>query len=223
MEHVFEEKDLGVTFDSDMSFSEHIASKINKANAITGLVRRSFTFLDCASFIKLYCAMIRPHLEYAQSIWSPHLLKDVDAIEYVQIRATKLVDGLSNMSYSERLRKLNLPTLVYRRLRGDLIEMFKHVNTYDPDTVAASFQRRLRPSRKHNFQVHEPTPKDGIRGVQANSFHYRIPTIWNNLPKQVVDATSIDSFKNMLDKLWENQPMKYDHRATLQIQIDTGS
>ena len=100
MEHVFEEKDLGVTFDSNMSFSEHIANKVNKANAITGLVRRSFTFLDCASFIKLYCAMIRPHLEYAQSIWSPHLLKDIDAIENVQIRATKLVDGLNNLSYS---------------------------------------------------------------------------------------------------------------------------
>ena len=220
LEHVFEEKDLGVIFDSDLSFSEHIASKINKGNSIVGLIRRSFTFLDCASFTKLYCAMVRPHLEYAQSIWSPHLLKDIDAIENVQIRATKLVDGLSNLSYSERLRKLNLPTLVYRRLRGDLIEMFKHVNNYDPSTVAPSFLRRFRPSRKHEFQIHEPIPRDGVRGVQANSFHYRIPTIWNNLPNNVVNASSIDSFKNKLDKLWENQPMKYDHRATLQIQID---
>ena len=220
MEHVFDEKDLGVTFDSDMSFGEHIANKINKANSITGLIRRSFTFLDCASFTKLYCAMVRPHLEYAQSIWSPHLLKDIDAIENVQIRATKLVDGLSNLSYSERLRKLNLPTLKYRRHRGDLIEMFKHMKTYDSSIVAPSFQHRFRPSRKHKFQIHDPAPKDGIRGVQANSFHYRIPRIWNNLPNNVVDASSLESFKNKLDKLWENQPMKYDDRATLRIQID---
>ena len=48
-------------------------------------------------------------------------MKDIDAIENVQMRATKLVDGFQNLSYSERLQKLNLPTLVYRRLRGDLI------------------------------------------------------------------------------------------------------
>ena len=85
MEHVYEEKDLGVTFDSDVSFREHIANKINKANSITGLIRRSFTFLDCESFTKLYCALVRPHLEYGQSIWSPHLMKI--AIENVQINS----------------------------------------------------------------------------------------------------------------------------------------
>ena len=97
---------------------------------------------------------------------------------------------------------------------------FKHVNNYDPSTVAPSFQRRFRPSRKHEFQIHEPIPRDGVRGVQANSFHYRIPTVWNNLPNNVVNASSLDSFNKKLYKLWENQPMKYDHRATLQIQID---
>ena len=71
MEHVFEEKDLGVTFDSDLSFSEHMANKINKANSISGLIRRSFTFLDCDTFKKLYCAFVRPHLEYGHRIWSP--------------------------------------------------------------------------------------------------------------------------------------------------------
>ena len=200
-----------------MSFREHTANKINIANSITGLIRRSFTFRDCESFRNLYCAFVRPHLEYGQSIWSPHLLRDIDAIEKVQMRATKIVDGLQNLSYSERLKKLNLPTLAYRRLRGDLIEMFKHVHIYDPSTVAPSFQRRLRPSRKHEYQLHEPVPNDGIRGVQANSFHYRIPRIWNQLPHQVVSASSVDSFKAKLDNLWSNQAIKYDHRAMLQI------
>ena len=217
MEHVYEEKDLGVTFDSDMSFREHMASKIKKANSIIGLIRRSFTFLDCESFTRLYCALVRPHLEYGQSIWSPHLMKDLDAIEKVQMRATKLVDGLQNLSYKERLEKLNLPTLKYRRLRGDIIEIYKHVHVYEAAIVASSFQRRCRPSRKHDHQIHEPVAKDGIRGVQANSFHYRIPTIWNNLPRTVVEAQTLDKFKNRIDKLWDKQPMRYDHRATLQI------
>ena len=129
------------------------------------------------------------------------------------------IDGLHNMSYSERLQKLDLPTLRYRRLRGDIIEIFKHVHSYDASIVAPSFQRRFRPSRKHGYQLHEPVPRDGIRGVQANSFHYRVPVIWNNLPRKVVEACTLDTFKNRLDKLWENQPMKYDHRATLQIDL----
>ena len=70
IEHVFEEKDLGVIFDSSATFEEHISAKIKKANSIAGLIRRSFTFLDSNSFIKIYSAFVRPHLEYAQCVWS---------------------------------------------------------------------------------------------------------------------------------------------------------
>ena len=179
-----------------------------------GLIRRSFTFLDCDSFTRLYCAQVRHHLEYGQSVWAPHLLRDLDAIENVQIRATKQVDGLSNLNYSERLQKLNLPTLAYRRLRGDLIEIYKHVHTYDSSIVSPTFCRRSRPSRKHDYQLLEPVSNDGIRGVQANSFYFRVPKIWNNLPSDVVDAKTLDTFKNRLDKLFDNHPIKYDHRVT---------
>ena len=83
-----------------------------------GLIRRSFAYLDETFFVKLYTALVRPHLEYAQSVWSPHLKRFTDLIENVQIRATKLVDHLGNLEYSERLKRLNLPTLAFRRLRG---------------------------------------------------------------------------------------------------------
>ena len=75
LEHVFEEKDLGVTVDFEMSFSEHICLKVKKANAIMGLIRRSFSFLDVALFRKLYTTFVRPHIEYAQVVWSPFLMK----------------------------------------------------------------------------------------------------------------------------------------------------
>ena len=112
----------------------------------------------------------------------------VSSLEAVQIRATKQVDNLSNMAYPERLKKLNLPTLAYRRLRGDLIEMFKHVNIYDSEILPSVFQRRSRPSRKHGCQLYERTAKDGFRGVQLNSFYYRVPKVWNNLPSSVIEA-----------------------------------
>ena len=74
-----------------------------------GLIRRSFSFLNCDLFKRLYTTFVRPHLEYAQVVWSPHLVKQVKMIENVQIRATKLVDGLSDLDYPERLKKLELP------------------------------------------------------------------------------------------------------------------
>ena len=95
-----------------------------------GLIRRTFSYLDEHLFKQLYTTFVRPHIEYAQSVWSPHLLKHVKQLENVQIRATSQVDVMKKMEYSERLRKLDLPTLLYRRERGDMIEVWKHFNTY---------------------------------------------------------------------------------------------
>ena len=122
IEHVFEEKDLSVVFDSEQTFKENICEKVRKANCLNGLIRRSFSYLDCKMFLKIYTSFVRPHLEFAQAVWAPFMMKYVNIIENVQIRATKLVDGLGKLEYKERLAILNLPTLVYRRLRGDMIE-----------------------------------------------------------------------------------------------------
>ncbi len=75
--------------------------------------------------------MVRPHLEYGCCIWSPRLKKDIEIVERVQQRATKLVPGLRNIPYHERLIKLGLPTLSYRRLRFDMIQVFKLLCGYD--------------------------------------------------------------------------------------------
>ena len=214
LEHVFEEKDLGVTIDSELKFEEHMSAKVKKANSIVGLIRRSFSFLDCALFKTLFITFVRPHLEYAQAVWAPHLRKHINMIENVQIRATKLVDGLGKLDYPERLKKLELPTLAYRRARGDMIELYKHFHKYDKSTLPHTFQPRNRISRKHNFQLVWKMPKDGIRGLQTNSFYYRTTQIWNDLPKEVVHVTNINSFKNMLDKTWTNYPIKYNHIRT---------
>ena len=76
----------------------------------------------------------------AITVWSPNLQKHINMIENVQIRATKLADGLSHLDYPERLRKLELPTLVYRRARGDMIQLYKHFHIYDKATLSLSFQ-----------------------------------------------------------------------------------
>ena len=126
--------------------------------------------LDCQLFKKLYITFVRPHLEYAHAVWAPHLSKYTNMIENVRIRTTKLVDGLGGLDYTKRLKKLDLPTLAYRRARGDMIELFKHFHAYDKATLPLSFQPRNRISRKPKFQLVWKLPKDGTRGLQANSF-----------------------------------------------------
>ena len=212
LEHVPDEKDLWVTIDDEMKFEEHITRKVRVANSIVGQIRRSFSFLDTETFRRIFVAFVRPHLEYCQSVWSPHLRRNIDALENVQIRATKLVDGLSDLDYSERLKRINLPTLAYRRRRGDMIEVYKHFNFYDSSTLPSSFNPRDRPSRQHKFQLHTPPSTDGVRGSQKNSFYHRVVPIWNNLPKNVAEAETLDDFKSALDALWQDDPCKYNHR-----------
>ena len=128
-------------------------------------------------------------------------------IEAVQIRATKLVDGLKHLEYKERLERCKLTTLRFRRLRGDMIEVYKHFYFYDQNCIPPSFKRNTRPSRRHNFQLCLPKVLDGDRGIHHNFFYSRIVTIWNDLPKHVVDAESINVFKNRM-----NHPLKYNHK-----------
>ena len=154
-------------------------------------------------------------------MWSPHLKRFTDLIENVQIRATKLVDHLGNLEYSERLKRLNLPTLAFRRLRGDLIEMYKHFAKYDREIVSESFQPKERVNRRHRFQLHERAARDGVRGVQNNSFYYRIAKHWNNLPAEVVEAPSVDAFKNRLDKESKDNPLKFDYNAARSTESDS--
>ena len=118
-------KDLGITFDLDMKFRKHTSDCINKAIQITGLLRCSFLHINCKSFSKLFKTLIRPVLEYGYIIWSPRFKKDIEAIERVQKRATKLVYNVRNTSYIDRLRVLKIPSLTYRRFRGDMIQVYK--------------------------------------------------------------------------------------------------
>ena len=214
IEHVSFEKDLGIVIDEELTFEEHICTKVRIANALVGQIRRTFSYLDGETLKKLFTSLVRPHLEYGQSVWSPFLMRHIDLIERVQERATKLVDGMADLDYSQRLKKLGLTTLRFRRLRGDLIEMHKHFHLHDKDAITGpSFQTRDRPSRRHNHQVLEPA-RTRERGIRENSFYGRTSRIWNALPRNVAESKTVNSFKNALDKYFEAHPLKYNHKDT---------
>ena len=92
------------------------------------------------ALLVLYKTLIRPILDYGNLIWFPTLKKDIRAIENVQRRVTKILPQLSNLCYEERLKKLSLSTLMYRRNRMDMIQVFKIVQNIDDISMNGLFE-----------------------------------------------------------------------------------
>jgi hypothetical protein len=95
------EKYIGVLVDENLSFSKHIQNQVNKANSIMGLIRRIYAHLDEQSFKYLFQTLVRPHIEYAEAVWTPFKVGDIDKIENVQRRATKQVPTLKTWSITK--------------------------------------------------------------------------------------------------------------------------
>ena len=120
-----------VTMNANMKVSEQCRIAASKGNQVLGMIRRNKTYKEKSLTVPLYKAIVRPHLEYCIQAWNPHLRKDIDMLEKIQRRATKLIPGLRDLRYEERLKKCGLTTLETQRLRGDQIEVFKILNGYE--------------------------------------------------------------------------------------------
>jgi hypothetical protein len=127
LEQVSTIKDLGVLISNNLSWSKHIESIVSKANKTLGLIKRICKEVKNINTRRiLYCALVRPKLEYASSVWSPYTIKHRLFIENVQRRATKFILNYpDNMSYVDRLQKTNQLPLDFRREISDLILLFK--------------------------------------------------------------------------------------------------
>ena len=134
-------------------------------------------------------------------------------LENVQHRATKSIPGLSNLSYEERLRKINIPTLAYRRIRGDMIETYEILSEkYDPEVSNFINLRDDSNTRGHIYKINKSRARLNVRKY---SFCMRIVDQWNSLPSDVVEAKTVNSFERRLDKLWRDQPIYYNYRDTI--------
>ena len=125
IESVQQEKDLGVVITNDLKSSNQCIEAVKKAQKLLGYIKRQFRTRNRETILTLYNALVRPHLEYAVQFWSPSLRKDIERLEALQARATKLIPSIRHLGYVRRLERLNLYSLEKRRLRGQLIETFK--------------------------------------------------------------------------------------------------
>ena len=157
----------------------------------------------------LHRGLIRPAIEFGVMVWNPSRMSSVHALESIQRRATKLVPELRDLTYPERLRRLKLPALTFRRVRGDMIETFKYVNGhYDVDMSSLFMLSTNSRTRGHSRRLTKIRCKSALR---SHFFSHRVVNVWNSLPEEVVSAPNINTMKARLDKLWENHPAKFDY------------
>ena len=90
--------------DNKLNMSQQYDLAAKKANSILGCIARIIESRAREVIIPLYSTLVRPHLEYCVQFWVPHFQKDIDKLECVQRRVTRMVEGLASMTYGERLR-----------------------------------------------------------------------------------------------------------------------
>ena len=118
-------KDLGVFVQESQGVGLQVQQVIKKANGILSFIARGMEFKNREVMLQLYKVLVSPHLEYCVQFWSPYLRKEILTLEEVQRRLTRLIPELRGLAYEERLRRLGLYSLEFRRMRGDLIETYK--------------------------------------------------------------------------------------------------
>ena len=156
LEEVEEEKDLGMLIPRTPSVSNNCAVTVKKANQIAGHIYRTVTHKSVQTVVSLYKALVRPHLEYGSLVWSPYLKKDILSIEKVQRRVTKIIPSISAITYEERLKRTGLISLENRRLRADLLEVFKILKVFVKVDPATHFSMSDRRSRGHTLKLEKP-------------------------------------------------------------------
>ena len=190
------ECDLGVLTNSTLDWSDNVKDSIAKANRMIGWISRNVIDRSREVMLLVYKALIRPHVEYCVQIWTPTARQGnwptILALEKVQRKFTRLIEGVGVLPYGERLNKLGLTTLAERRIRGDLIETFK---------ILSGIVNYGRSLFKLSASGRNLVSMASINDKNRNDFFSnRVIKYWNKLPLYVKRSDDVNSFKINLDK-----------------------
>lgn len=197
LRHVEQQEDLGITVTGNLKWYVHISKITKKANSLLYFIQRAFQDRSIDLILKIYKSYIRPKIEYGQIIWSPYFQKDIDLIEKIQRKVTKMPHELKDLEYEDRLAMLNLTTLKQRRLRGDLIETYKILNCFYTCPLNIYHPCQTPQLRGHSRRLE----KERSSKLQRKNFlTNRIVYPWNSLSEESVSVPTLNSFKNKIDQ-----------------------
>ena len=192
------QRDLGVQIHQSLKPATHINHAVKKAQKILALIKRTISYKSRDVLVRLYKSHVRCHLEYASSVWRPWLIKDINALENVQRRFIKMVQGVTGNSYEERLKDLGLTTIKARHERADMIQTFKLRNGIDiiesSSISTQSHPYSTRGSARNNLLFNHKK-----LDIRKYFFTERIKSSWNKLSSETRTAPSLESFKNRYD------------------------
>jgi hypothetical protein len=187
------ERDLGLIVTENYDWAKQTQTAVNKANKILGCLKNSFTYYTSNIAKIVYPVFVRPHLEFASSVWNPHQKKLICMLENVQRRATKTSDNWK-MTYEERLNKMGLTNISIRRKRSNLIQCYKLLNGIDKVNWNNNIiQINETNNRRNKFRL----IRENIKNCTSryNFLLNRIATTWNNLPKDIVESEIVNIFQ----------------------------
>ena len=191
-------RDLGVYVSDNLSFTQHCMKISRYAHYRRRQFHSAFACKDRDFHVFLFCTYVRPILESNSSVWSPHTLMDIDRIENVQRTFTKYLPGLYNMSYASRMNILNLESLEYRRIKFDLVFLFKIVNNLVHIDGRHLFSFNTMNTRGHSLKINHQYSRVNCRKY---FFINRIVPVWNVLPSEVVNVDNVNMFKHRLENV----------------------
>jgi len=152
----------------------------------------------------LYKTLVRPLLEFNVCVWYPVKRGPINNLEKIQHRATKLIPGLQYLSYKERLVSLKLPSLQYRRRRGDMIQVYNYIHgNYKVNNIEVLLPRdhRALNLRGHSLKLLKLRPRKTVR---KKKFSNRVVNDWNSLTEEIVTSDNVNLFKSRLDRHWSD-------------------
>ena len=201
------EKDLGTVVSNDLSLTRNCKRMVTLAKTRLALLRRTLGNLNKSLFTLVYKSLVRPCLEINIQACNPYTIGDCNLLDSVQYKAVMSIKGISSAQYMDRLDEMDLFPLSYRRLRGDLLLLYKTLHT--PNHSLTSL---------FNF-----APRDGLRGhslklatqpsateIRKHSFALRVCSTWNALPSWLVETDNFGEFKKGLDKLRKAKESPFD-------------
>ena len=194
---ISEETDLGVILSNELKPSKQCVSAVKKANMTLGMSKRHKVPRDKNTIVRLYKSLVIPKLEFWIQSWNLSFNKDIELLEKIKHRATKLIPEISHLPYHDRLKYLNLITLEHWRHRGDLIETLKILKGIEGIPMKSLFSLNASVTRGNSLKLNKSRSKLNTMHI---FFSQRVVNAWNRLPEKVIACNTVNGFKNAIDR-----------------------